>query len=356
MKYLAFSVVLVAFYACGTSNAGDAGTEAIARLSHVEPAVTGVGVAIARRGDFNIELMSNGRLEATRGAVVPFAVQEQVLMVAVQEGQRVTAGQLLGKVEPFSYQKRLDDAVDSYEQAIIDFEDRLLAHGYSLADTALVPPNILKMVRVRSGYNHALSQLARARRELAQTAITAPISGVVANLEAREHNHSSTFRYFCRVLDISSMNLVFHLLETEASQAKEGQSVEVVPFALPGETFIGRVTSVNPDVDANGMVRVIATLPNPNHRLVNGMNARVRLRNSVPGSLIIPKEAVLYRQNREVVFVYQGGKAIWKYVETSHQNSAEVVVTDGLEEGMQVIVENNLHLAHESPVTISSSR
>ena len=39
-------------------------------------------------------------------------------------------------------------------------------------------------------------------------------------------------------------------------------------------------------------------------------------------------------------------------METSHENSTHVAVTDGLEEGMEVIVENNLNLAHESLVTV----
>ena len=76
------------------------------------------------------------------------------------------------------------------------------------------------------------------------------------------------------------------------------------------------------------------------------------LKNSVPDCIIIPKEAVLYRQNRKVVFVYKEGKAIWTYVETSHENSTNVAVTDGLEEGMEVIVENNINLAHEAEVVL----
>ncbi len=100
------------------------------------------------------------------------------------------------------------------------------------------------------------------------------------------------------------------------------------------------------------MVRITATVPNPKQRLMDGMNARVLLKNAVPNSLIIPKEAVLYRQNRKVVFIYEEGKAIRTYVETSHENSTHVAISDGLEEGMEVIVENNLNLAHESKVSV----
>ena len=76
------------------------GAEA-ARLSHLAPSTTEVGVVQVVRGDFELELISNGKLEAQRRAVVPFAVQEQILSVSVREGQRVSAGQTLGKAEFF---------------------------------------------------------------------------------------------------------------------------------------------------------------------------------------------------------------------------------------------------------------
>ncbi len=356
MKNLTFLLITLILYACSTSQAGDAESHETARLSHVETTTTEVGVVPVRSGAFELELISNGKLEARRKAVVPFAVQEQIIDVSVREGQSVAAGQTLGKVEAFTFQKRLSDATNAYDQAVIDLEDRLLGHGYTLSDTASVPESILKMALIRSNYNNAVSALDEAKRNLSQTTITSPISGTISNLEASAHNHSSVFAHFCEVLDINTMHLVFHLLETEMGQVKTGQQVELFPFALSEESFKGTVTSINPAVDDKGMIRITATVPNPKQRLMDGMNARVLLKNAVPDCLIIPKEAVLYRQNRKVVFIYEEGKAIWKYVETSHENSTHVAVIEGLDEGMEVIVENNLNLAHEAPVTISSQQ
>lgn len=346
----------VLFYACTNSQAGDAEGAEAARLSHLAPSTTEVGVVQVVRGDFELELISNGKLEAQRRAVVPFAVQEQILSVSVREGQRVSAGQTLGKVESFTYEKRLSEALNAHEQALIDLEDRLLGHGFTLRDTALVPEPILKMAQLRSNYNNAVTSLKEAQRNLAQTTISAPIGGTIANLHAKAFNHSSAYASFCEILDIDAMHLVFHVLETEMAQVRTGQQVELFPFALTGASFRGTVTSINPAVDDKGMVRISALVPNPGHRLMDGMNARVRLKNAVPQSLIIPKEAVLYRQNRQVVFVHQDGKAMWTYVETGHENATQVAVVEGLEEGMEVIVENNLNLAHETLVSVINKR
>jgi RND family efflux transporter MFP subunit len=353
MKYLTLLLPIVPLlYGCGASQAeNEAKAEEAARLTPVTPAITQVETIPVRSGSFFLELVSNGRLEAQSKALVPFRVQEQVIEVNVTEGQTVSAGQLLGRVDPFTYKKRLEEAQNRYEQSLIDLEDQLLGHGHSLTDSSTIPPNIFKMARIRSGYNSAITAMAEAERNLNQTSIKAPVGGVVSNLEARENNPSEGFKKFCDILNIRNMNLVFNLLETEIPQVKTGQSVEITPFALPGTSFTGTVTSINPAVDEKGMVRITASIPNPGNTLMDGMNARVLLKQEIPNSLIIPKEAILYRQNRKVVFQYKDNKAIWVYVETGHENSTEVTITGGLELGMDVIYKNNLNLAHESQVT-----
>jgi RND family efflux transporter MFP subunit len=249
----------------------------------------------------------------------------------------------------------VEKAHNKYEQSVIDLEDQLLGFGYELSDTSSAPQSVLKMARLRSGYNSASITLEEARHDLAQTTIRAPIKGVVSNLKARANNPSSAYEYFCQILDNTTMRVDFNLLETELEFVRKGQSVEVFPYATPDSSIEGTVTSINPSVDEEGMVRVTARVPNKEQKLIDGMNARVLLKNHVPDCLIIPRQAVLDRQNRQVVFVYEDGKALWKYVETGYENSTHITITDGLEEGMEVIVGNNLNLAHESSVTQSNT-
>ncbi|WP_062125571.1 efflux RND transporter periplasmic adaptor subunit, partial [Geofilum rubicundum] len=254
-KSLALLVITSTFYACSSSKGGDdtaADAADAARLSYVEPPETRVEVTSVERGSFELELVSNGHLEAQRKAVVPFVVQEQIKAVHVREGERVNAGQLLGAVEPFTYQKRLDEALNRHQQSLIDLEDRLLGFGYRIQDSLKIPEDQLRMAKLRSGFNSAEISLEEARRNFETTSIKAPITGVVTNLEARVHNPSTAFQKFCDILDLSSMHLVFYLLETELAGVEQGQLVELRPFALQGEKFEGRVSSINPMVDEKG--------------------------------------------------------------------------------------------------------
>lgn len=349
------AIAVAGIYSCSTSTKAEENDEEVAKKSYVEKQAVKVSVEAVRQGAFAQELVSNGKLMALEKAVVPFKVQEQVVALPVRNGLRVQEGQLLARVEAFQYQKALGDCQNQFEKACIDLEDQLLGYGYSMKDSVRVPANILKMAKIRSGYNQARSNLQEAQRNFENTSIKAPISGVVANLEAQVDNPSSQYKKCCEVINDAVMQVEFTVLEGEMQMVRQGQQVEVTPFATPNRTYKGTVTALNPSVNEHGMITVQAEVMNPNGTLMDGMNAKVLVRNEQPGCIIIPKSAVLYRQNRKVVFVHDEGIAKWVYVEIGQENSTEVTITDeSLQPGQEVIVSNNLNLAHETPVLVNN--
>ncbi|MEM6522263.1 MAG: hypothetical protein AAF693_00650 [Bacteroidota bacterium] len=83
------------------------------------------------------------------------------------------------------------------------------------------------------------------------------------------------------------------------------------------------------------------------------MNVQIKFALTQNKTLAIPKEALVIRSGREVVFVHEDGQAKWHYITSGVTNGEEVEVLQGLEEGMQVITENNLQLAHDAKIQIS---
>jgi hypothetical protein len=65
---------------------------------------------------------------------------------------------------------------------------------------------------------------------------------------------------------------------------------------------------------------------------------------------VVPKEALVIRQGKDVIFVRQDSLAIWKYVTVESENSTSVSISEGLEPGDLVIVSGNINLAHETVV------
>ncbi|TVR68708.1 MAG: efflux RND transporter periplasmic adaptor subunit [Marinilabiliales bacterium] len=340
-------IILMTVVACGVQNDNEAAS--LARREHYAEVIE-VRTAPVVRGSFARELITNGRLRAVTEATVHFRVNEMIKEVNVINGQWVNKGDLLAVLEEFPFTSRLERALDQVERTRLELEDVLLGHGYFLRDSLRVPEHIWNMARIRSGYNAALNDLAEARYQMSGTRLKAPVSGVIAGLEAKPHNHSSAYQNFCVIVDNSQLEARFPVLESETSMIAAGQTVEVRPFAARDKSFSGKVTGFDPRVDEQGMVMVRALVDNPAGELIDGMNVQVIIKREMTGQLIIPREALVLRQGRQVVFTLQDSLAMWNYVETGLENSRQFTVNEGLTEGQEVIISGNFNLAHETRV------
>jgi len=297
---------------------------------------------------FYHELISNGKAYSSEKAVVPFKVNGIIKEIYIQNGQKVKAGDLLAVIEDFDYKTQLIRAKQGLEKAGINFKDDLLTN-FSSTDTTSLSPAKIKISRIRSGLNDAITSLAVAEYNFSNTRIYAPLNGVVANLEAKQWNPSQNYKSLCTIIFDEIMEVEFPVIESEYSFINKGMPVGIIPFINDSTLISGRITQINPQVDENGMVKVKAEFRN-NGRLIDGMNVKVVIRKPVPNRLVVPKEALVIRQGKDVIFVRQDSLAIWKYVTVEFENSTSLSIKEGLAPGDLVIISGNINLAHETTV------
>jgi secreted trypsin-like serine protease len=84
--------------------------------------------------------------------------------------------------------------------------------------------------------------------------------------------------------------------------------------------------------------------------LFPGMNCTATIKVPVHRALIIPKDALVMRSGKPVVFTMEDGKAKWNYVSIGKDNGKEVEITAGLNNKKRVITTANLQLADDAPV------
>ena len=298
--------------------------------------------------EFHHELISNGKLSAQRCADLRFETAETIADIRVKNGDRVQAGQPLASLATFRLTNKLEQAETALAQAKLELQDVLIGHGYSLVDSARVPAETMRLVKVRSGYTQALQNYQLAAYVLQKATLTAPFSGIVANLSAKVYNTASTTEVFCTLIDPTSLEAVFTVLENELPLVKPGDQVAIRPFASTIETS-GSISEINPAVDEHGMVQLKARV-NAKIGLFEGMNVRVSVKRSLGEQLVVPKSAVVLRSGKQVVFTLEDHKAVWNYVRTGLENADSYTIEEGLQAGMQVITSGNINLAHESPV------
>jgi membrane fusion protein, multidrug efflux system len=342
--------VLLMSASCAKEKTGDSGKKSFREIQDEKPVY--VKALKMEETDFNYDLLSNGTVSAMRKADLKFETDGVVSKIYVKNGMFVKQGQLIAELDRFKLEHSMIEADGAREKAYLELQDVLISQGYSLKDSANVPPNVMKIAKIRSGYMEGANNLRIARHNLEKGSLRAPFSGAIANLNTKVYNNAGS-ETFCTVVDNRTPEVVFKILESEISLIRLNDKVQVSPFSSPERKVQGQVSEINPVIDANGMVQVKATVSNPNNTFYDGMNVQVKLQRLLGKRIVVPKSALLLRTNRKVIFTLKHGKAIWNYVETAQENSDSYVVTDGIHAGDSVICDGNLNLAHESPVIVN---
>lgn len=318
-------------------------------FTEVEESPAEVEAMLLTPGSFNYELISNGTLVARQKADLKFQSNELINKVYVRNGQRVNKGDKLAELDLFKLSSALKQSKESLEKTHLELQDVLIGQGYKIDKLDEVPAEVMRLAKLRSNYEQAENNYAMAEYNFRNATLYAPFSGVVANLEAKEFNHPSS-EVFCTILNDRQPEVVFNILENELPLINLNDKVHLSPFSNPGLLVDGAVCEINPVVDKNGMVKVKATVNNREGKLFEGMNVKVKVQRVLGERLVIPKSALVLRNNRQVVFTLKKGRARWNYVQTAQENSTGYVVTEGLTPGDSVIYEGTLNLANETPV------
>ena len=314
-----------------------------------------VKAQVAREDRFNLELVSNGKAEANRKATLNFDVADVVKKVNVKNRDRIRKGDIIAEVDDEKAKQTLEDALLSLKKAVLDLKLSIINEGFkTLDDTIKLTALRKEAMYLQCGYTSSLKAFEKAEKEYTLIKTRAPFDGIIADLEAKPYNQTSVYKSLCTLIDDSKMEVVFNVLETEIGNLHSGMEVEITPYANHKYTLTGKITEVNPRIDENGMVKVKAVTDNQQRILVDGMNVSILIKRQIDHKIIIPKSAVLPRQGKKVVFVYQKGKAMWRYVTTGYENSTEVSVEEGISPGDTVIYDNNLGLSHMNTVVIEN--
>ncbi len=193
----------------------------------------------------------------------------------------------------------------------------------------------------------------------ARLTLSAPISGVVAELGAREGMTVMAGATLFRINGLSTVWVNAEIPETLAAQVRPGNPVEARTTALPGTKFKGRVSAILPEVNlATRTLKARVELANPGNRLVPGMFAMVNFASAAHEEmLLVPTEALIQTGTRSVVIVADGeNRFVPVDVEIGIESGGRTEIRKGLEAGQKVVVSSQFLIDSEASLTGTATR
>jgi len=339
-RCLALTLLLAgatALAACGQAD-GDNSTED----KEAVPAVP-VEVATTQRAEMAALYSGTAPVEAERKAYVMPKVQGEIRQVLADEGQRVTAGQVLARLD--GDRLRLEVALN---EATMRKLERDYNRNLELQQKGLVSATALDNLKYELDAAKAAWELARLQHSY--TDIRSPIDGTVTQrLDVVKVGNTvtpvggvieSADSALFVVEDLDTLILRVNVPERELAKLSAGQPAELSFDAVPGRIFRGEIALISPYVNADTAtfstrIRVTETAG----LLRPGMFARVAIvYERKPDALQIPRTALLDTDGQPKVFVVKDGKAAERAVQLGLSNGAWIEVTAGLQDGEQVVV------------------
>ncbi|WP_162342872.1 efflux RND transporter periplasmic adaptor subunit [Cyclobacterium salsum] len=354
MKRSAFVIALfclnLVFFSCGEPE--ESNEEIPMETFRDEVQATSVMVSQSETKSFDYLINATGKIEAANEVMVIVERPGYLIELQVEEGQKVQAGQILARLDKTDSQMEWERAQVDLRSATAEYQSRRIAADVetTIMDS-LESSERDEFWKASSGLLSAQIAVREAERNLEKTEIKAPIAGAIADLQLKKGSLVNAGDEVCLLLSTDLLEMKVKVLESDISFIRKGQKAEVYPVSGSGEGISGTVGSINPKVDENGLVQVTLNLQQGGS-LLPGMNARAIIRSPQNNSLVVPKEAVVYRSGRPVVFTIENNEAIWNYVEVGKDNGREMEILDGLLTSQPVIISNNVQLAHQAPVQV----
>jgi len=308
-------------------------------------------VATVRAGEIGLVLRANGTLRPIQQTSVRAKVAGEIVEVAVREGERVSAGQVLARIDRSEYISRLEDRQASFEasRAQAAFAESTRRKNEELLQKKFISPqaydNAKSSADVSTAQRQSLeAQVALARKALDDTLVLAPITGWVAERAVQRGDKTAVDGRLFTLVDLSRLELEALVPANEIARVTVGQAFNLIVEGYGKQRFEGRVARIGP-LAASGSrsVPIYVEVANPDSALKAGLFAEGTLSVGRHAAAALAPIAGLHSESG-VGFVYliDGDKVRRQPVETGVYSEAEgmVEIVKGLAAGNRIVAAN----------------
>lgn len=289
-------------------------------------------------------------------------VPGRIAQMLVAEGDRVSQGQVLAKIDDRPLLEQRSQAEAAVSQAKANLENARLNRdrNENLFQRGIAARKDLEDARTQlsvaeGALRQAEAALAVNRLQLSRTAIRSPFSGTVVKrfVNGGEQVDGTAAQPICEVADLNQVELMGNVPASYLSKFRVGESLSITTANLPGE-LVGKVVAVSSAIDPAtnvGLVRI--RFPNRSGlRLGMFLTAQVPL-DTHANALVVPPQAVYRNQNGEPnVFRVRGDTAEAVPVKLGIETRERVELLSGVQAGESVILNGGYGLGEKAKIKV----
>ncbi|MBX7255574.1 MAG: efflux RND transporter periplasmic adaptor subunit [Candidatus Hydrogenedentes bacterium] len=294
-------VVLAAFVVVGCSGNTESSTAAAKTETSENKVAIPVEVSAPTRGDMAQYFDTTSRVEAEKRVQVTSEGVGKCLSVNVEEGDKVSAGDVLAELDKAELSAQMRSAKAQLQKLKSDYD-----RSKQLVSEGLSAP--VEFDNARYAYEQQLASVNQLQVQLDDTTIRSPINGIITKKLVQRGQLVSSGSPAFEVVDPNSYMLTIQPPEKDVGRIKVGQVARVEVDAAGDQEFEAKVRRINPSVEAEtGTVKVTLDFDSATMaKLRDAAFARVQLvLETRPNVLRVPKDAVVEENARKYLFIVE---------------------------------------------------
>ncbi len=352
-----------------------------------------VHAAVVTRSTLRSTSSTNGLVEPVRNYAFYSPLATSVTRIAVNEGDKVKAGQLLMQLDAVNAEARVAAATSGLRNAESSLD--ALRNGGSMADQQRLESNLqrarlnlqqaeseykalsmlettgaaapsevaaakqremlatealnalkqrktkpyssIELQRAEAAVRDAQAALDAARSVLAQTTVIAPVSGTVYAVNVGRSDYVDEGKLLLQMADLSHERVRAYFDEPDIGRLAVGQPIRIVWDARPGAEWHGHITQLPSTIVSYGtrnVGEVLISVDDPQDGLLPDTHVTVTVTTSSEANVLtVPREALHSESGKPYVFRIVDGRLVHAPVTTGTINLTDAAILSGLHEG-----------------------
>jgi membrane fusion protein (multidrug efflux system) len=292
-----------------------------------------------------------GTVESDNNILIPAQASGIVKKIYIDEGDRVTQGQLLAELDGAIYERNIAEVENA-----LDLAKTIFARRKRLWDKNI--GSEIEFLQAKNNKENLEKRLETLQEQYQLTQITSPINGNIDNVLIKEGEMAAAGMGAIRIVQLSRLKIVASLSENYISRVKKKDIVRV-DIPVLGLDFERTIDSVSQVIDPdNRTFDIEIEIPREQKNIKPNMLAVVTITDyKNPLAFIVPQNIVQKTGTEQFLFVASEENGRWiakkKVVQTGESYNNRTEITDGIKEGEFIITFGFQNLANGQIVTVS---